>query len=296
MSAGLRKEPVSQPRPRGLKSADKTSCRPSLVRQDLSRGRGWPRPCAHNRGEPYETANRLARNHHEPETGLGAFATQLEAAEVDYEVFRTTNGALPDFRRFDGTIAVGGSLGVHDARLLETRRWIRDAVLAGHPFLGVCLGGQLLASALGARVARGRPEVGLHDIFLIEPAERDPLFAGLPRRVEVLGWHEDSFDLAPGAAPLAGSINCTYQAFRFGSAAYGLQFHPEVRADDLARWRGVSGYRDVAERMGANFDALAIELRRATPALDVLARQLLERWLYVVAGIAALVPPQSAAA
>ena len=233
---------------------------------------------------------------HEPETGLGAFAERLEENDVSYEVLCTTTGVLPDYRGFDGTIALGGSLGVHDARLLAAHDWVRAAVLAGQPYLGVCLGGQLLASALGARVARGRPEVGVHDVYLTDAAERDPLFAGLPARLQVLGWHGDSFDLAPGAVPLAGSVLCTYQAFRFGPAAYGLQFHPEVRVDDLARWRQVAGYRALASRTGSDFDYLAIALRRATPALDALAKQLLGRWLYLVAGLAALTPPQVAAA
>ena len=233
---------------------------------------------------------------HEPETGLGAFAAQLDAAGVDYEVLRTTAGALPDSGRFDGAIALGGSLNVYDPQLLETRRWIRSAVLSGLPFLGLCLGGQLLASAFGARVARGRPELGLHDIFLTDAAERDPLFAGLPRRLQVFGWHEDAFALAPGAVPLAGSISCTYQAFRFDAPAYGLRFHPEVRVDDLVRWRGVARYRHLAERTGNDFDALAIKLRSATPALEVLAEQLLDRWLYLAAGVATLASPKSAAA
>ena len=233
---------------------------------------------------------------HEPETRLGAFAPQLEAAEVSYEVLCTTERTLPDYQRFDGTIALGGSLGVDDARLLEARRWVRNVVLAGQPFLGVCLGGQLLASALGARVRRGRPEVGVHDVFLTAAAEHDPLFAGLPGRLAVLGWHEDSFDLASGAVPLAGSVRCTYQAFRYGPAAYGLQFHPEVRVDDLQRWRNVAGYTDLAARTGSDFDYLAIALRRAAPELDSLAEQLLGRWLYLAAGIAALSSPQVAAA
>jgi GMP synthase (glutamine-hydrolysing) len=238
---------------------------------------------------------RLAVLAHEPETGLGAFAPRLRAAGVDYEVLSTRGDALPGFGRFDGAIALGGSLGADDHRLLEARGWIRNAVLSGLPFLGVCLGGQLLASALGARVAGGQPELGLHDIFLTDAAERDPLFAGLPRRLRVFGWHEDSFGLAPGAVPLAGSIRCTYQAFRFGGAAYGLQFHPEVRVDDFVSWRGVAGYRDLAERTGSDFDAVAIALRRATPALDALTAQLLERWLYLVRGAAGLAWPQTAA-
>jgi GMP synthase (glutamine-hydrolysing) len=233
---------------------------------------------------------------HEPETGLGVFAAYLEAAAVDYELVKTTQGALPDGDRFDGAIALGGSLDVYDPRLLETRRWIRNAVGGGLPFLGVCLGGQLLASALGGVVTRGRPELGLHDVFLTDAADHDPLFAGLPCRLQVFGWHEDSFELAPRAVPLAGSIACTYQAFRFGAAAYGLQFHPEVRVDDLVRWRSVDGYRDLAERTGSDFDMLATGLRRGAPALDVLSEQLLERWLYLVAGVARLMSPQNAAA
>lgn len=153
----------------------------------------------------------------------------------------------------------------------------------GLPFLGICLGGQLLARALGAVVARGRPEAGLHDVFLTDAADHDPLFAGLPRRLQVFGWHEDSVDLARGAVPLAGSIECTYQAFRFGAAVYGLQFHPEVGAEHVARWREVPGYKGLAERTGTDFDALLIELRRATPRLGALAGQLLQRWLHLVA-------------
>jgi hypothetical protein len=111
---------------------------------------------------------------HEPETGLGAFAAHLEAAAVDYELVKTTRDALPEVDRFDGAIALGGSLDVYDPRLVGTRRWIRNAVLDGLPFLGVCLGGQLLASALGGVVRRGRPEVGLHDVFLTDAADHDP--------------------------------------------------------------------------------------------------------------------------
>jgi GMP synthase (glutamine-hydrolysing) len=232
---------------------------------------------------------------HEPETGLGVFAAYLEAASVDYELVKTTQGALPDADRFDGAIALGGSLDVYDPRLLETRRWIRNAVGGGLPFLGVCPGGQLLASALGGVVTRGRPELGLHDVFLTDAADHDPIFAGLPCRLQVFGWHEDNFELAPRPVPLAGSIACTYQAFRFGAAAYGLQFHPEVRADDLARWRNVPGYRELAERSATDFEALAIGLRGATPALDALAGQLLERWLSLVDGVAALSPTLEAA-
>jgi GMP synthase-like glutamine amidotransferase len=163
------------------------------------------------------------------------------------------------------------------------------------PFLGICLGGQLLACALGAAVTPGRPEVGLHDIFLTDAAEQDPLFAGLPRRFEAFGWHDHCFDLPRGAVPLAGSIACTHQAFRFGGAAYGLQFHPEVRADDLIGWRSVAGYRQLAEHTSTDLEAVSVTLRRAAHELNAVAEQLLERWLYLISGVATFTPPLHAA-
>jgi GMP synthase-like glutamine amidotransferase len=233
---------------------------------------------------------RIAVLQHEPETGLGAFAGMLDEAGVDYEVLETSGATpLPGVVGFDGAIALGGSLGVHEARLLQARDWIRDAVLRDTPFLGICLGGQLLATALGGFVGRGsRPEVGVHDVFLTHAAKLDPLFGGLPRRFPVFGWHEDAFTLPRRAIPLAGSVAYEHQAFRFGPSAYGLQFHPEVRPDDLARWAAVPGYTGLLERAGADWDEVRSALEQAAPELDALAEELLERWLYLVAGAAAL--------
>jgi GMP synthase (glutamine-hydrolysing) len=224
---------------------------------------------------------------HEGETGLGAFAALLDQAHIDYEIIETLRGPLPDPGAFDGAIALGGSLDTYDPRLLETRRWIRNGVLRGLPFLGVCLGGQLLASALGARVKRqARPELGVHDVYLTDAARRDPLFSGLPGRLAVFGWHQDRFELPPGALPLAGSIACAYEAFRFDAAAYGLQFQPEVRAGDVASWARVPGYRNLLATAGVTPDHLAGELARAATELDKLARQLLERWLELASQVA----------
>jgi GMP synthase-like glutamine amidotransferase len=238
---------------------------------------------------PARFGQRLAVLQHEPETGLGAFAPLLEDAGVRYETVATLHEALPDADGLVGAIALGGSLNVYDWRLLETRRWIRNNVLRGLPFLGVCLGGQLLASALGARVERAeRPELGVHDVVLTAAGEQDPLFEGLPVRFPAFGWHEDCFGLPPGAVSLAGSIRSTHEAFRYGGAAYGLQFHPEVRTGDLARWSDVARYRKLFGGDAAALSAKIAELERATPELDSLAEQLLERWLSVVAGVGAL--------
>jgi GMP synthase (glutamine-hydrolysing) len=227
---------------------------------------------------------RLIVLQHEQETRLGAFRRLLDAARVDYEIVTTTTAPLPAADGFDGALALGGSLNAYDPCLLETRRWIRNNVLRGLPLFGVCLGGQLLASALGGVVAPSpAPEAGLHDVFLTEAGRRDVLFAGLPSRLQVFGWHEDSFSVPPGAIPLAGSPACPYQAFRFGDTAYGLQFHPEVRACDLDRWRGNAAYRRVAANAAQDWESMIAALEQATPTLDALARHLLRRWLHIVA-------------
>jgi GMP synthase (glutamine-hydrolysing) len=229
---------------------------------------------------------RLAVLEHEPETGLGTLAGSLDAAGVEYDVLKT-HEPFSVVDEFDGAIVLGGSLGVDDVAL-DARRWLGDSVRGGLPCFAVCLGAQLLANALGANVTRGRAELGIHDIYLLNAARHDPLFADLPRRVAVFSFHQDRFDLPQRAVPLAGSVNCTYHAFRFGVAAYGFQFHPEVRRADIDRWRNVSGYRRLVEESGEDWDRLAGALECATTERDRLARELLNRWLHLTAAVKTL--------
>ena len=192
----------------------------------------------------------------------------MSDAGAEYEILETTKGvALPDAACFDGVLVLGGSRGAYDEALLETRRWIRNAVLRETPFLGVCLGGQLLASALGGNVESGpRPEVGLHDVFLTEAAAHDPLFAGLPPRLQVFGWHEDGLSLPRGAVPLAGSIAYANQAFRWGASAYGLQFHVEVRpqtCDSGSRFPTTRVFSREPAPTGTHSPQISVRLRRS---------------------------------
>ena len=224
---------------------------------------------------------RVAVLQHERETGLGAFAELLGEAAVRYELFETRgNAVLPDADEIDAVIVLGGSMAADDPALLGTRQWIRNAVLRDVPLFGVCLGGQLLAAALGGDVGPASPpEVGVHDVFLTNGGRSDPLFGDLPGRFPVFGWHEDAFELPRGAIPLAGSLACEHQAFRFGANAYGIQFHPEVRRADLDRWASVPRYAGVLERSGAKWEDIAAELASVRPELDALARKLVESWL-----------------
>jgi GMP synthase-like glutamine amidotransferase len=227
---------------------------------------------------------RIAVLQHEPATGLGSFADLLAHAGAETEVVRTWQDPLPDARAFDGVIVLGGSAGASDPALAGVRCWIDSAVLAETPYLGICLGAQLLAAALGAPVFPGRRlEIGISDIFLTDGARRDPVFAGLPARLRVFQWHADTFDLPRGAVPLAGSIDYRYQAFRWGAYAYGLQFHPEATARTVALWPRTPRYLDQLQTAGVDAGPVVAELAAKEPQLRRRAATVLNGWLEVCA-------------
>jgi len=199
---------------------------------------------------------------------------------------------LPDWRAFDAIIAMGGPMGALDEVdhpwLVDEKRLIGDAVRSGLPFWGVCLGVQLLAASLGARVYPGSaPEVGLLPVTLTDEALADPVFAGMPRELLSLQWHGDTFDLPDGAALMAGSPAYPNQAFRFGTAAYGVQFHLEVSPALAREWAEVPAYAESLERVlgpGA-LDRLLAELEASSDGVLSDGRRLFERWLEAVHGL-----------
>ena len=147
--------------------------------------------------------------------------------------------APPEIGGAAGLIFLGGPMSVNDG--LPYLRQEMDLILAAierqKPVLGICLGSQLIAKALGARVYRNpTKEIGWFDIHLTEAGGGDPLFAGVNPRETVFHWHGETFDLPAGAARLAYSDACANQAVRFGGAVYGLQFHLEVTPAMIADW------------------------------------------------------------
>jgi GMP synthase-like glutamine amidotransferase len=212
------------------------------------------------------------------ERAADAVAVELDAGE-----------ALPDWREFDGVVAMGGPMGAGDESehpwLTAEKRLVREAVEGGRPFLGVCLGVQVLAAALGAPVyAAERAEVGLLEVELTEQGREDPLFAGLDERLVSLQWHGDTFELPEGAVHLARSEQVPNQAFRAGERAYGVQFHLEVTAEMAREWAAVPAYRDsLAATLGAERGAAFIaEVERRAEEMHPVARRLFANWLDLI--------------
>ena len=161
--------------------------------------------------------------------------------------------SLPSWKGFDAIVAMGGPMSVNDEAehpwLVDEKRLIAEAVLADMPFWGACLGVQLLAASLGARVYAGpKPEVGLLEVTLTDEGAADPVVGSLPRSVMTLQWHGDTFDLPKGAVLLASSPTYPAQAFRIGNA-YGVQFHWEVSRPMAQKWSLVPAYASYVDRV-----------------------------------------------
>ena len=215
-----------------------------------------------------------------------AFEDELRSRGLDVTRVELDEGeALPDWREFPAIVVMGGPMGAYDEAehpwLAGEKRLLREAVEADVPVWGVCLGAQLLASALGARVYRGdQPEVGLLPVHLTPEAADDPVFAGAPDSFPTLQWHGDSFDLPDGATLLASSPAYPHQAFRVGRS-YGLQFHIEVPLELATEWAEVPAYAESLESTlgpGALDELLADVARNANVTVP-LARGLFGRWV-----------------
>jgi GMP synthase-like glutamine amidotransferase len=175
---------------------------------------------------------------HGPSVGPGVFADAVRDAGHDLVEWQVPQRGAPA-ERADAVIVLGGAMHPDEE---DRHGWLRPelAYLAGliesgTPTLGVCLGSQLLARAAGASVFRSsEPEVGWLPVELTEAAAGDPVAASLPERFDAFQWHHYTHELPVGAVELARSRVCL-QAFRLGRA-WGVQFHPEVRAEQLESW------------------------------------------------------------
>ncbi|WP_018898106.1 glutamine amidotransferase [Rhizobium sp. 2MFCol3.1] len=213
---------------------------------------------------------------------LGSFAGVLE--ELGYEI-RYSDVGDPDFCGGDPCSAdllviLGGPIGVYDDAypFLDAERvFIRTRLAAGLPTLGICLGAQLIAAALGERVyPTGLKEIGFSKLTLTAVGSKGPLrfLEGLP----VLHWHGDTYSLPQDAANLASSELVEQQAFSIGRNVLGLQFHPEVEPDQrFERW--LVGHAAELASAGIDVPSLRDAAEQYGPALREAAQAMLRDWL-----------------
>ncbi len=179
--------------------------------------------------------------------------------------------SLPPHDEVAGVVVMGGPMNVDEIErfpaLAAEREWLTEAARRELPVLGICLGAQLLARALGAEVRAGEgPEIGFAPVEVGDPG--DPVLGGLAPSTDVLHWHGDVFDLPDGAQPLASSAMTECQAFRAGNA-WGALFHPEADFALVEAWLAVPEMIDEAVAALGNDGAHALSERAAAaePAL-----------------------------
>jgi GMP synthase-like glutamine amidotransferase/DNA-binding CsgD family transcriptional regulator len=194
---------------------------------------------------------------------------------------------LPDWRRYDLLVAMGAGVSVWQDDefpwIAAEKRAVREAVLAGIPYFGVCFGVQLLADAFGASSFQGpEPEIGVNQVFLTAAARHDPVFRGFPADLEVCEWHSNHFSLPQGAVRLARSPRYENQAIRYGRVAYGIQCHLEPSLEDIRDWLAefpASALTFEQQHGQGSVERLLDDYADFVPFLQETARQVFGRWL-----------------
>lgn len=233
-----------------------------------------------------EVATELVVLQHHPRTGPSAFTEVLDgrAHLVPWRTVDVAAGdALPGTDDLGGVLVMGGPMGVPDADdhawMADELTWLAGVVDAGIPVLGVCLGSQLLATALGGRVERmSAPEIGYLPVARTEGASADEVAAGWPDGTVTLFFHEDGIAQLPDGAEVVLEGPGGPAAWRLGSGL-GVQFHPEVSLEQLTGWLDLPELRAHLEPAGVDADELLEEASRRARFTVPQGRALVGRWI-----------------
>ena len=219
---------------------------------------------------------------------MGAIEGALRGAGLDFRYVRGYAGErVPvDIGDAPGLIVMGGPMGVYERDrypyLGDEMRLIAQAVARGVPTLGVCLGSQLLAAALGAAVRPGpQREIGWYPVTRSEAGAADPLWGLLPERFVGFHWHGDVFDVPPGAVSLASSGLTVCQAFRYGPSSYGVLSHMEITETMVGDW--TAAFTGELEDAGLTPGSILAGVPDHLPALQQGGRAFFGAWAALVA-------------
>lgn len=224
---------------------------------------------------------------------LGVLDPLLRASglRIRYVNFARRPNTQVDVTKYSGLVVLGGPMNVDQSNryphLLHEIDMIRDALDREIPVLGICLGAQLLAAALGATVHPSPVrEIGWYPLTLSAAAASDPLFLHLGSEAMVFQWHAYTFTEPNGSLHLASTTNCANQAFRYKEFAYGLQFHLEVDASLIERWLKHSELKHELEPLGGDAHAhrVQVETERHLVASQVRANAVFSEFVNLLGG------------
>lgn len=224
--------------------------------------------------------NMIVVVHNSPLSGPGRLSAALDRPGVDRaDVYLHKGEIPPPVDELSAVVLLGGEMAAYDLDefpfLADALQLIRDCVAADKPVLGICLGSQLIAAALGGRVFKAdRPEVGVIEIELTDAGRHHPVLG--PLKSPVLAVHQDTFELPPGSVLLAESDRFPH-AFELGSAL-ALQFHPETPASEVQSWIFEPQYT-LLQRAGVDPREFSADLEREEDRLETEAAALFKRWL-----------------